>query len=109
MRIKVCFDVRKPLKRKKKIKRNSDTEFVVSCKYERLGDFCFVCGLLSHTERFCRKVLDSRGEGTNKECGVCLRALSHREAGQGTSKWLREDNDISWKTRVGRANNFLNF
>ncbi|XP_074327265.1 uncharacterized protein LOC141665185 [Apium graveolens] len=67
MRIKVRIDVRKPLKRKKKIKRKNGSEFVVSCKYERLGDFCFACGLVSHTERFCRRTLDSRGEGSSKE------------------------------------------
>lgn len=50
MRIKIRIDVRRPLKRKKKIKRRNGTEFVVTCKYERLGDFYFVCGLVTHRE-----------------------------------------------------------
>lgn len=54
MRIKIRIDVRRPLKRKKMITRKNGTKFVVNCKYERLGDFCFVCGLVSHTERYCR-------------------------------------------------------
>lgn len=39
MRIKIRIDVRKPLKRKKKITRKNGTDFMVTCKYERLGDF----------------------------------------------------------------------
>lgn len=57
MRIKISVDVRHPLKRKKKICRKNGTECIVQCKYERLGDFCFVCGLVTHTERFCDKKL----------------------------------------------------
>lgn len=54
MRLKIRIDVRKPLKRKKKVIKKDGQEFVVTCKYERLGDFCFSCGgVVSHTERFC--------------------------------------------------------
>lgn len=41
MRIKIKIDVRKPLKRKKKVCRKNGSENIVQCKYERLGDFCF--------------------------------------------------------------------
>lgn len=109
MRVKIRLDVRKPLKRKKKIKRKDGSEFVVMCKYERLGDFCFVCGLVSHTERFCRRSLDSRGEDENREWGAWLRAPPRRGAGQGGSKWLREEDDAEWPARVGRGNNLPDF
>lgn len=36
MRIRIRVDVRKPLKRKKKIIRKYGSEFIVLCKYERL-------------------------------------------------------------------------
>lgn len=49
MRVRIRLDVRKPLKRKKKIVKKDKSEVVVTCKYEKLGDFCFICGLLSHT------------------------------------------------------------
>lgn len=106
MRIKIRLDVRKPLKRKKKIKRKNGTEFVVSCKYERLGDFCFACGLVTHTERFCRKFIDIRSEGGAQEWGSWLRAQSRRGASQGCSKWIREEDDVGWTERVGRGNNW---
>lgn len=49
MRLKIRVDVSKPLKRKKKICKRDKIEVIVHCKYERLGDFCFTCGLLNHT------------------------------------------------------------
>lgn len=69
MRLRVRVDVGKPLKRKKKICKKDKTEVVVQCKYERLGDFCFVCGLLSHTERFCKKKLEESGGSVAREWG----------------------------------------
>lgn len=56
MRILIKIDVRKPLKRKKKITRKNGNDFVVHCKYERLGDLCFKCGMISHTERSLKPV-----------------------------------------------------
>lgn len=105
MRTRIRLDVRKSLKRKKKIRRKNGTEFVVTCKYERLGDFCFKCGLVTHTERFCRKSLDIRSEGGVQEWGSWLRAPPRRGAGQGNSKWLREEDDVGWAERVGRGTN----
>lgn len=67
MRIKIKLNVRKPLKRKKKIKRKNGSEFIVTCKYERLGDFCFACGLVTHTERFCRRSMDNMSDGGSKD------------------------------------------
>lgn len=67
MRVKIRLDVRNPMKHKKKITRKNDTEFAVTCKYERLGEFYFVCGLLLQSERFCRKNLDKRGTEEVKE------------------------------------------
>ncbi|KAL8149468.1 hypothetical protein AgCh_006469 [Apium graveolens] len=105
MRVKIKLDVRKPLKRRKKIKRKNGTEFVVSCKYERLGDFCFAYGQVTHTERFCRRNLDNRGEESLKEWGGWLRALPRRIANQSRSKWLRDENDAEWEAKIGRNAN----
>lgn len=62
----------KPLGRKKKIKKKNGMKFVVSCKYERLGDFCFASGLVTYTERF------RRGEEGVNEWGSWLRAPPRR-------------------------------
>ncbi|XP_017256434.1 uncharacterized protein LOC108225991 [Daucus carota subsp. sativus] len=83
MRIQIRIDVRRPLKRRKKIKRKDGSDFTVTCKYERLGYFCFVCGLVTHTERFCRRFMDKRGDEVAKEWGVWLEAPPRKVAGQG--------------------------
>lgn len=102
MRIKIKIDVRRPLKRMKKITRRNGTNVVVTCKYERLGDFCFTCGIVSHTDRYCRKFLDKKDESVTKEWGSWLRATSRRMAGPVKSKWLRDEGDTNWEERIGR-------
>lgn len=105
MMINIKMDVRKPLNRRKKIKRKNVTEFTVSCKYECLREFCVVCGLLSHTEWFCRRNLDNRGEMGTKKWGLWLRAPTRRVASQLRSKWLTDENDADWEAKIGQNNN----
>ncbi|MBA0805993.1 hypothetical protein Gohar_005470 [Gossypium harknessii] len=52
MRVRVQIDVRKPLKRKKKVLCNGVRSYV-KFKYERLSLFCFSCGILWHNDSFC--------------------------------------------------------
>lgn len=88
-RIKIKLGIRKPLKRKKKITRKNVAEVIVNCNYERLGDFCFSCRLVSHTERFCEKFLDREGEVINKEWRAWLRPTPRRMGVTVKSKWCR--------------------
>lgn len=104
MRLKIRLDARRPLKRKKKICKKDKTEVVVQCKYERLCDFCFICGMLTHTERFCKKKFDASSENVNREWGSWLRAPPRRVAGAPKSKWLREDGDGDWNLIYGKDN-----
>lgn len=96
MRLRIRVDVRKPLKRKKKIVKKDKSEVIVQCKYERLGDFCFTCGLMSHTERFCKKKLESNSGEVSKEWGSWLRAPPRKAVGASKSKWLQEEGDGEW-------------
>lgn len=104
MRIKICVDIRQPLKRKKKICRKNGSESIVNCKYERLGDFCFVCGQVSHTERFCGLKLSLKITGEAREWGPWLRAPARRTAGQDRSKFLRDERDSDWGVFQGDSN-----
>ncbi|KAL8498187.1 hypothetical protein ACS0TY_021501 [Phlomoides rotata] len=49
VRIWVEIDTMSPLKCWKKISQKNGEPFLVHLKYEKLGTFCFVCGLLGHT------------------------------------------------------------
>lgn len=52
MRIKVVIDAHKPLKRFKKIRKTGGAWSLVNFKYEKLSTFCYICGLLGHSDRF---------------------------------------------------------
>ena len=56
MRIRVFLDVRVPLKRKRKVRIVNGEWAMISFTYERLGTFCFLCGLLGHSDHFCSKL-----------------------------------------------------
>ncbi|KAG4951473.1 hypothetical protein JHK85_045340 [Glycine max] len=57
LRIRVFIDVRKPLKRTKRIKKQGNEVVEVSFKFEHLGTFCYLCGLLGHSDDYCAKLL----------------------------------------------------
>ncbi|GAU23341.1 hypothetical protein TSUD_237950 [Trifolium subterraneum] len=65
MRVKVRVDVRRLLKIEKKIMLNGGLGGVVKFKYERLGLFCFVCGVIGHSDNKCEvKYAMERDDGS---------------------------------------------
>lgn len=79
VRIRVTMNVLKPIKRKMKIKRDGGTCSWINFKYERFCIFCFVCGVLGHTERECSVVYANFDKDIEKEYGVWLRAPNRNE------------------------------
>ncbi|XP_074328295.1 uncharacterized protein At4g02000-like [Apium graveolens] len=67
MRIKIKVDVHVPLKINKKLYKKDKSDFMVNYKYEKLADFCFVCGLLTHTEHFCKKKISGEVDDSSWE------------------------------------------
>lgn len=53
LRVRVVVDVRKPLRRKKRILLPTGTSHYVKFSYEKLTLFCFIYGKLGHGEGFC--------------------------------------------------------
>lgn len=100
--------VRKPLKRRKKIDKKDGIEFIVSCKYERLDDFYFSCGMVTHTNTFCRKFMDKRGLEGEKEWGLWLKAPPRRVANQSQSRWLMKEENDTWEASICRENKYQN-
>lgn len=109
MRVRIIVDVRQPLKRKKKICMKNGPKCIVQCKYEKLRDFCFVCGLVTHTERFCDKKYNSTIKDEVREWGSWLRAPVRRSVGQDRSKFLRDEKDAVWDVNYGNSNNSQHF
>ncbi|KAL0362122.1 UNVERIFIED_CONTAM: hypothetical protein Scaly_1167400 [Sesamum calycinum] len=55
MRLKVELDINKPLKRFLQLRTARGEGSVVSFTYERLPNFCCLCGLLGHIDRNCSR------------------------------------------------------
>ncbi|KAL0314575.1 UNVERIFIED_CONTAM: hypothetical protein Sangu_2301900 [Sesamum angustifolium] len=53
MRIRVSIDITKPLKRVLKIRTTLGDEQLMSFTYERLPNFCYLCGCLGHLSKYC--------------------------------------------------------
>jgi hypothetical protein len=86
-------DIRLPLKRYKKIKKPGGESRIVKFKYERLGTFCYICGLLGHSDIKCPKLFDIADITTvTREWRPELRADTGRKQG-GDSRWLRQAGD----------------
>lgn len=77
-RVRVILDVRKPLRKKKKnIKNRKGDEVEIVFRYERIPFFCFLCGVLGHSERYCNNVSEEdRKKGF--KWGIYLRASPHK-------------------------------
>jgi hypothetical protein len=53
MRLKVRINVNNPLQQSWKVRANEGNYVQIFFKYEKLGIFCYLCGLLGHTDKNC--------------------------------------------------------
>jgi hypothetical protein len=104
MRLRVRVDVHQPLKKESKVKNQGGEWCIIKFKYERLGVFCFVCGIMGHAEnkcevRFAKEIDDGVREWSNE-----LRAEPRRRSGRQTSRWLKEEGGGSGNSNGGERN-----
>ncbi|KAL0292489.1 UNVERIFIED_CONTAM: hypothetical protein Sradi_6986200 [Sesamum radiatum] len=82
LRVRVAIDVSKPLPRALKIRTVLGDEQLVTFTYERLPNFCYLCGCIGHISKWCeqrfRKGFEDPGENT--PFGPWLRAVTRPEA-----------------------------
>ncbi|XP_019183734.1 PREDICTED: uncharacterized protein LOC109178651 [Ipomoea nil] len=57
--IRVSILVARPIKRRMKLVKRDKITCWVTFKYERLHNFCFFCGLMGHSHRFCLKAREA--------------------------------------------------
>jgi 14-3-3 protein epsilon len=91
MRIKVRVDVRQPLKKDSRVKNQGGAWCLVNFKYEKLGVFCFVCGLLGHGENRCAVRFSMENDDGFRAWSKDLRVEPRRRGGRQTSRWLMEE------------------
>lgn len=79
LRVRVEIDVTKPLYRGRKIAINDSEVVWVSLKYEKLSNFCYWSGRVSHSNKECEVWLASKAtlRTNQQEYGAWLRAVPH--------------------------------
>jgi 14-3-3 protein epsilon len=91
MRIRVRIDVRQPLKKDTKVKNREGEWCTVNFKYEKLGIFCFLCGIMGHAENKCELRYAMEQDDGRRDWSVEIRAENRRQGGRIGSRWLREE------------------
>jgi hypothetical protein len=91
MRIRVKIDVRMPLRKVARVKDKDGNWCTVKFKYEKLGIFCFVCGVMGHSENKCEVRFSMEHDDGTREWSTEIRAESKRQGGRITSRWLKEE------------------
>ena len=99
MRIRVKLDVRLPLLRWKKIRKADAGLVIVRFQYERLGVFCYLCGLIGHTYVFYPRLFHEPEQEVKPEWGAWLKAPVRRNA-QVVDKWLRDEHGMALGNNV---------
>lgn len=82
-RVRVWLDITKPLKRFQTVRLKTGTMMKVALKYERLPFFCFLCGLLSHTQKDCSLAVE---DGHVPGWGSNIRASPRKGLGKLTEE-----------------------
>ncbi|XP_031104042.1 uncharacterized protein LOC116007477 isoform X3 [Ipomoea triloba] len=90
-RIRVEMDVNVPLKRRMKLFRKDGSFQWLIFKYERLTTFCFCCGLLGHSDKFCHKAYEEGLSPREYLYDATMRVGARRQVQPVGQKWLLPD------------------
>lgn len=90
MRVRVTFDLSRPLKRQMKIHKSGGDWFWITFKYENVPTSAsLICGLLGHSERFYGQLFDTPKHEIIKPYGPWMRAPHEGQIKLIKAKWLR--------------------
>ncbi|KAM6586590.1 hypothetical protein CsatA_009195 [Cannabis sativa] len=89
LRVRVTIDIEKPLKRRKKLIKPSGEWIWTTFKYEHVPMFCFICGLIGHSERFCPKRFEEHFDDSIRLYGEWMKAPTRKKNYLIGAQWLR--------------------
>uniref|UniRef100_A0A803Q5L9 CCHC-type domain-containing protein n=1 Tax=Cannabis sativa TaxID=3483 RepID=A0A803Q5L9_CANSA len=93
LRVRVTIDINKPLKRRMKLIKQDGTWIWTTFKYEYVPTFCFICGFIGHSDRFCPRRFDSHFDPNVKPYGEWMKATTRRKNYLIGAQWLRSNRE----------------
>lgn len=69
--------------------------------YERVPNFCYICGIIGHGEKFCTRLLDMEGKPV-RNFGPEMRAGSRAKQFNIGARWLRDEDGVFPVAKGGR-------
>uniref|UniRef100_A0A803NZS4 Reverse transcriptase n=1 Tax=Cannabis sativa TaxID=3483 RepID=A0A803NZS4_CANSA len=103
LRVRVTIDINKPLKRRMKLIKKDGTWIWTTFKYEHVPIFCFICGLIGHSDRFCPRRFDSNFDQSVKPYGEWMKAATRKKNYLIGAQWLRSGCDEDDSAVAGRG------
>ena len=76
MRVRVKVDLDKPFKRRMKIRKSGTKWYWINFKYENVPMFCFICGLIGHSDRFRARIFETHEEQIVKPYGEFIKSYN---------------------------------
>uniref|UniRef100_A0A803NPV8 Reverse transcriptase domain-containing protein n=1 Tax=Cannabis sativa TaxID=3483 RepID=A0A803NPV8_CANSA len=101
LRVRVTIDVDKPLKRRMKLIKQDGAWIWTTFKYEHIPTFCFICGFIGHSERFCQKRFDPHFDPNIKPYGEWMKATMRKKNYLVGARWLRSGKEEEDDHRTG--------
>ncbi|KAM6575647.1 hypothetical protein CsatA_023974 [Cannabis sativa] len=98
--MRITLNIEKPLRRRLKITKDDGSWFWINFKYERTPTFCFICGIIGHSDKYCPKLFHQPIDQLAKPYGEFMKALPPRNHKNVGSRWLRTK---GWTPAVAMA------
>ncbi|KAF4355737.1 hypothetical protein G4B88_030337 [Cannabis sativa] len=89
LRIRVTLSLDSPLKRCMKFKKRDGSSLYAIFRYENVPTFCFICGLMGHSECFCPRLFDNPKHLIVKPYSLHMKTASRRHQNFTESPYLR--------------------
>jgi len=90
MRLRALLDVRRPLKKTRRLKKKDGSTCDVQLKYERHDTFCYYCGLLGHVDDSCDLLYEIDEDDGRRQWGPELRVELYRRGQEGEGKPMHD-------------------
>ncbi|CAN1853529.1 hypothetical protein LINPERHAP1_LOCUS41050 [Linum perenne] len=88
MRIRVSIDIRQPLKKEKRLRKVGGARALCKFQYEKLPNFCYICGKIGHIDRYCEVLFHVAESDIVRRWDETLRATPRRAIGTEMDRWL---------------------